>query len=211
MSTEPPTYPMRPLNGGLLDHASNALRYEKGGWAFEPKFNGWRAIVNDRDRSMFNRHGQALSIGTEFSVALNKLKDCGGVCPWWDVEALERRHGIGKGSLILLDWIDVSDTGNRGTRYGERRSMMTEIWGEQFNWRDTPFDMLSDAVYAVPSFGYAEALKFWAEAPLINEMLGCTFYEGVIAKRVTSEYKVQLRSDEEPTMDWFKHRFTTQP
>lgn len=207
----PPTYPMRPMNGGPFDHPANQGRYNlnvPGLWTFEPKFNGWRATVYDLEWQMFNRHNQLLSILNEFRGPLSELRGRGGVCPWWDTEALERRHGIGQGSLILLDWIPVSETGARDYDYSYRRGMVT-TWAQPFDWRETPFGMEANALYAVPSFDYATAVQFWNEAPLINELLGCTFYEGLVAKRIDKPYNMQLRSPDEESPHWVKHRFTT--
>lgn len=54
----PPSYPLRPINGGPLPRA----RPKSGTWLYEPKINGWRAIVNTRTGAMWNRHGKRLSI-----------------------------------------------------------------------------------------------------------------------------------------------------
>ncbi len=51
--------------------------------------------------AMFNRRGELLSIADEFTDALKDHSRSRLV--WPDCEALERRHGIGRGSLIVLD------------------------------------------------------------------------------------------------------------
>jgi ATP-dependent DNA ligase len=37
-----PSYPARPLNGGPLELAPP----KPGQWGYEPKYNGWRALVH---------------------------------------------------------------------------------------------------------------------------------------------------------------------
>ena len=49
----PITYPARPINGGPLEKA----RPKHGEWFYEPKYNGWRALVHVPTGTMFNRHG----------------------------------------------------------------------------------------------------------------------------------------------------------
>ena len=65
-AVRPPTYPARPINGGGLELAPP----KPGQWRYEPKYNGWRALVHAPTGSMFNRYGQPLSIAAEFGRAL---------------------------------------------------------------------------------------------------------------------------------------------
>ena len=66
----PCTYPARPINGGSLELALP----KPGHWYYEPKYNGWRALVHAPTGTMFNRHGQPLSIAGLFSCALKRLR-----------------------------------------------------------------------------------------------------------------------------------------
>src|SRR2546426_8927538 len=116
----PITYPVRPVNGGPLDKAPGKV----GQWLYEPKYNGWRAIVHTRTGRMFNRHGQALSIAEEFAKALKQL--LGSPFDWLDCEALERRHGIGRGTLIVLDVPAPSVPEESPPNYEQRRAFLTE-------------------------------------------------------------------------------------
>jgi hypothetical protein len=65
----PCTYPARPLNGGPLERALP----RPGHWHYEPKCNGWRALVHAPTGTMFNRYGHRLTIQREFSTALALL------------------------------------------------------------------------------------------------------------------------------------------
>jgi hypothetical protein len=104
----PPTYPARPIGGGKLELAPR----KPGHWQAEPKYNGWRALVHCSSGTMWNRHGARLTIAREFESALEQLRLLAPLgLEWADCEALERRHAIGRGTLVVLDWIvpDATD------------------------------------------------------------------------------------------------------
>ncbi len=100
------SYPARPLQGGKLDRAPK----KTGLWYAQPKYNGWRALVHCPSGAMWNRHGGRLSIAHEFDAVLRelqKLAEAGLI--WADCEAMERRHNVGRRSLIVLDLIPTRD------------------------------------------------------------------------------------------------------
>ena len=102
MTTDIPllTYPARPIQGGRLELAPP----KRGLWFAEPKLNGWRALIHTPSGTMWNRHGALLTIADCFRPALAtlaKLASHGLV--WADCEALERRHNLGRGTLVVLD------------------------------------------------------------------------------------------------------------
>ena len=102
----PPSFPLRPVNGGPLPKAAP----KSGRWRYEPKINEWRAWVHPLSASMWNRHNEPLSITAEFAPVLARMQ------AWWqkhwpvngpqwlDCGALSRRVPVGKGSLVLLDF-----------------------------------------------------------------------------------------------------------
>ena len=107
-AVRPPTYPARPINGGPLEWAPP----KPGVWCYEPKYNGWRALVHAPTGAMFNRRGQPLSIAAEFGRALKRLRGAaliadGIALEWFDCEALDRRHGLGRGTLLVFDYIQA--------------------------------------------------------------------------------------------------------
>jgi hypothetical protein len=76
---------------------------KRGQWYSEPKLNGWRAMIHTPTGTMWNRHGALLTIADCFRPApasLAKLASRGLV--WADCEALERRHNLGRGTLVVL-------------------------------------------------------------------------------------------------------------
>jgi ATP-dependent DNA ligase len=182
---EIPTYPARPVNGGRLELAP----VKRGVWLSEGKWNGWRAVVHTPTGRMWNRHGKPLSIAREFDKALATLK-CG--VEWLDVEALERRHNIGRGTLIVLDAIVP------GVPYEERKALtLTYFPAAELN----PVKIECDRVYVSPFVAWDPAILYES----LKKYAG--FFEGIVMKRSGSPYPFQLRSDEKETVDWVKHRF----
>lgn len=196
----PPTYPARPRKGGPLPIAVSAGVYKDESWRFEPKVNGWRALVHAPTGQMWNRHGAPLSIGNEFTEALTWLATL--PFEWLDVEGLERRHSIGQGSLLVLDWITTF------ANHDQRRQILEQfIHPYLLGFEIT---LAAGNVHLVPSARYfSKGMMLWDTLPKHNADLGCIFYEGVVAKRGDSAYPIQLRSDEEEFAGWTKHRFTT--
>ena len=100
MMIKPPllTFPARPIQGGRLELAPP----KRGLWYAEPKLNGWRTLIHTPTGTMWNRHGALLTIADCFRptlAALAKLASRGLV--WADCEALERRHNLGRGTLVV--------------------------------------------------------------------------------------------------------------
>lgn len=197
---------MRPSNGGALFKVACASVYcNYGDWTFDPKINGWRSLLNTKSGLLYNRHGEVLSIGKEFSSAIEQLIRLSTFVPdyldlsradfeWIDIESLDRRHAIGRRSLVVLD-IPFLNVPLR-----QRRLAI-----QQFG-KPVATDMAEDAVYHIPT--YSEP-SIWDTLAAFNEKSGCIFYEGVVAKRLSSFYKLQNRSASEESSDWIKHRFTT--
>jgi ATP-dependent DNA ligase len=187
---------MRPLNGGPWPIASR--RPLPGTWRYEPKYNGWRALVHIETGTMFNRKGERLSIEKEFADALAMLRPTLDAedFKWADCEALERRHNIGRGALIVLDAVAP------GYPYDERRRWLEAVlepleqteFGNRFPLLSIP-PKLSDPHAA------------WTQLQEINRRLGAEFYEGFVAKRADSHYTIQLRSPNAESTSWIKHRW----
>ena len=107
---------------------------------------------------MFNRKLEPLSISHEFAPALEMLH----ALPWeWsDAEALERRHKIGQGSLILLDALIA---GGYATRRAIINSAASANSIHEHIHADEPIDC--DRVYLPltlhSSLGRTSELLFW--------------------------------------------------
>jgi len=210
----PITYPARPLNGGPLPKALP----KSGPWSYEPKYNGWRALVHAPTGTMFNRKGEDLTIAGEFKPALQKLKakaaSIATTLEWFDCEALERRHNIGRGTLIVLDYVSHQSGRSTDVPYDQRRFtlQMTGI-PEHSSLNVAP---ANDSIYLVVSYpgknraafeAEQKHLHLWDVLQQCNKALGCEFYEGLVTKRTTSNYPIQLRNPDSEFHYWVKHRW----
>jgi ATP-dependent DNA ligase len=191
----PITFPARPVNGGRLELAPA----KRGEWGIEPKLNGWRVAVHAPTMTAFTRHGERLSITREFAAALRTLRGIGDCyeIDWFDCEGLERRHGIGRGTLMVLDAMIP------GAYRDRRRDLLTTI-GEPLPIDIQPPDQ---SVSLVPSFPMAEARDIYARLRELNQIWHAPFYEGIVMKRADSTYPIQTRSATEEFAGWVKHRF----
>jgi hypothetical protein len=195
MKLNPPTFPARPIDGGLLIGAPAKI----GEWRAEPKYNGWRALVHIQSGAMFNRQLEPLSIQNEFATALTELRAVfsNSLVQWADCEALERRHAISRGTLILLDLVIPHAT------YAERRAAFGAMG---IACRDIGETIKPDSLYVPPS--YRDAPKAWNLALVErNRESAADFYEGIVMKRVDAVYPMQLRSPHVETSAWVKHRW----
>ena len=198
------TYPARPIQGGRLELAPP----KRGLWYAEPKLNGWRALIHTPSGTMWNRHGALLTIADYFRpalAALAKLAPRGFA--WADCEALERRHNLGRGTLVVLDAVPESGT----PTYVERRALLESLLAcDAVFGGDTDRPVPCGAVVLTPSRradSHTAALAFYQRLRDANRVLGCDFFEGVVMKRADSPYPAQLRSATEEFRGWVKHRF----
>jgi hypothetical protein len=157
---------------------------------------------------MWNRHGALLTIADCFRpalAALAKLADRGLV--WADCEALERRHNLGRGTLVVLDVVSVSSA----PTYIQRRAMLEGLVPRDAAFAgDTTRAIPVNGIYLTPNLrleDHSTALAFYHRLRAANRTLGCDFFEGVVMKRADSTYPLQLRSAKEEFRGWVKHRF----
>jgi len=189
----PITYPARPIKGGDFTKAPA----KNGDWRYEPKYNGWRALIHVASETMFNRHGEKLSIEAEFRTALSKLRKVAGTdLPWLDCEVLGRRHELGRGSLIVLD-APIEGT------YLERRAKLLTV----IPWQLYSEPPETNSVGLAPSHTADHSHTMWGLVQILNRRWSCQFYEGLVAKKSDSKYPVQLRSPSETFPFWVKHRW----
>ena len=197
----PCTYPARPINRGPLELALP----KPGHWYYEPKYNGWRALVHAPTGTMFNRRGQPLSIAKLFGSALKHLRAVrllsdGVPVEWFDCEALCRRHRLGQATLLVFDYISPS---------GELLRQRKELLAQAFPAHDYAKPPLAQELYSVCSLDpdQTDPHALYGELRQLNARWNCLFYEGLVAKRTTDPYPVQLRSPEEEFVGWVKHRW----
>lgn len=198
------TYPARPIQGGRLELAPA----KRGLWYAEPKMNGWRVLIHTPTGTMWNWHGALLTITDCFRPALGalaKLAPRGLV--WADCEALERRHNLGRGTLVVLDLVPEFGAPS----YEQRRAVLESLVATDAVFSgDTSRPVPSDALVlttAMRTHWNTDGLAFYQQLRAANRALGCDFFEGVVMKRAESVYPVQLRSATEECRGWVKHRF----
>jgi len=153
---------------------------------------------------MFNRHGQRLSNQPEFAAALSTLQTLrlirvAGAVEWFDCEALERRHALGRGTLLVFDYIGSEP-------FVRRKQRLADVLAAH----DYAVPPRPDCAYSVtaPAPGELDPLEFYGRLKQLNRQWDCPFYEGVVAKRADSFYPVQLRSANLEFAGWMKHRWT---
>ena len=146
-----------------------------------------------------------MSIAGEFSTALGALKKLSNAgLVWADCEAMERRHKVGRRSLIVLDWIPDSES----PTYEERRVFLESLLPlERMSLGEGT--MPEDSVMLAPSIAETngQALQLYRSLEAINRSVLADVFEGVVMKRAVSAYPVQLRSPDEKCRFWQKHRF----
>jgi ATP-dependent DNA ligase len=189
---KPITFPARPVSGGTWKP-----RHPMKGWTYEPKYNGWRTLVHVPSGTMFNRHGDPLSIEGEFEEALGFIQFLFDDFTWLDCEALERRHAIGQGTLIILDAVLP------GASFIERKKKLGDRV-DRLSVREAP---MHNAIYLVSHEGATSPNGLWHLLQERNKAMGCEFYEGIVAKRDDSSYNIQLVSPDQTTSDWQKFRW----
>lgn len=199
-----PTFPARPINGGKL----SATNVDANCW-YEPKVNGWRTMVHLPTLTMYNRHGDACSLTAEFENAMLELKHYLHPYDWVDCEGLERRHGLCRGVLIVLDLpVNILDYDMR------REEMRSKLPLFPLNTKVTH----GRKVFMLPRVPAKDAPVLWELLQSANDKLTednwatsggkrIDFYEGLVAKHALSRYPIQTRSDSEEFPFWTKHRF----
>ena len=190
------TFPARPVDGGPFEKALP----KRGAWTYEPKGNGWRSPIHIPTGTMFNRHGEKLSISAEFAEALAIMRDTlsSPDFEWADCEALERRHGLGRGTLYVIDVIPHIDL---DTPYSVRQA-----------WLDTrlqrrPFDLIpaNNELHRFDAMPFNQSS--WNSLQVVNAEWNVPFYEGMVGKRNDSIYPIQLQSANREYPYWQKNRW----
>jgi len=150
---------------------------------------------------MFNRRGELLSIAEEFQPALDQMRVVldATAFKWADCEALERRHGIGRGCLVVLDVVPGPTYADAS--YTERRRWLEVVL--------QPHDLTPSTPNAIPLLSLPPQVfpSDWERLQAINQRLGCEFYEGMVAKRADSPYNIQLVSPDQTISAWVKYRW----
>ena len=169
--------------------------------AYEPKANGWRVMVHVPSKTCFNRHNEPLTIAGEFKEALEILKN--SPFTWLDCEGLGRRHNVGKGSLVVLDIIDL-----HWNPWVQRKRVIMDYFKLGIS---DPGIVQDNGVYHLPTITADQTGGVWQSLQAQNESINLTgenvFWEGLVCKRLDSPYNLQLQDSKRETSNWIKHRF----
>lgn len=214
-----PTYPMRPMTGGPLSRLLSDSLTGGSGWLAQPKVNGWRALIHVPTLSVWNRHGDALTIADEFQGALEELwlvhsdalrdKECGD---WLDCEMLSRRHGVDKGCIIVFDcpqcqWPRVSCAA-LGVRVMALEYALPPHASPSMIGINNPVCASESCILPLdPDKRWAQLQWLWLNLQQRNKMIGADYYEGIVLKRCDSLYEHQTISASRETTAWIKCRF----
>jgi hypothetical protein len=193
----PPTYPLRPMNGGPLPTAAPKL----GEWIIEAKYNDCaRCLIHAPTGQVWNRHGQPLSATrlAPLAGALEQVKALN--LQWLDGGVFADQRTTLSGAIVLFDTLG-------GQPYVQRRNLLHLACV----FADVP---LHQALHRRPhgvvmsySWVAAGAVELWQILPQCNAALGTPLYEGVVAKRADSLYPFQLDDPAREFSGWVKHRF----
>jgi hypothetical protein len=147
-----------------------------------------------------------LSIAAEFSSALESLRKTsfawgGKAIEWFDCEALDRRHALGRGTLLVFDYLPAVTA----EPWQKRKEILARVLPGH-DYRQVP---LAEALYGVPGHDPAQIdpQELYRQLRQLNARWGCPFYEGLVAKRLTDAYPLQLRSAHQEFVGWVKHRW----
>jgi hypothetical protein len=204
----PPSYPARPYRGGVpLGTAWRKMNHKE--IVYTPKYNGWRVLLHVRTGVCYNRKLQILTIGEEFRESIYKIQKC---CPddieWIDCEGLERRHGIGKGTLIVLDFMPTPVVQHEALdiSYEDRQSVLA-VALHKVNDHDVLSKPEEDSVYFAPHYNSDEVRVLDSMLKSRNKEWDAEFYEGWVGVKATSKYPIQLVGADKKTFTWTKHRW----
>ena len=84
-----------------------------------------------------------------------------------------------------------------------------ELLAQAFPAHDYAQPPLPEDLYGVRSLDpeQTDPHALYGELRQLNARWHCLFYEGLVAKRTTDPYPIQLRSPEEEFVGWVKHRW----
>jgi hypothetical protein len=198
-------YPPAPLNGGPL---TSLTPPKVGEWVWQPKIDDWRAVIHTPTGTIWNQYGQLSSFTDtdKFTSALGWLRVLQSEeaqYEWLDVGMMQNRNDMMRGSVVVLDLIVPNQP------FHMRRKRLESMFQHMPLATITVGrpDLANDRVYLVPQVtGEKAGRTLYTDLQLQNVALGRKFYEGVVAKEVTSHYLFGQRPKQQ-WPNWIKHRF----
>ena len=183
-------YPARPYS------CMNALSLASfGEWAFEPKLNGWRCVIDMENKVVVSRHGTTFAETGRIMDIARAVPELAGF-RLIDCEFLGKRTKAGKGSVVIMDIMDSP------LPYSERMSLIS-------GFAECPLDDIpTNALMRFPSYTQAKAQQVLEDMKEINARRGEVIWEGFVAKHPNSTYPIQLSPSAECRF-WAKARLLT--
>lgn len=184
------------MSGGRLEGAEPL----GGTWSYRPKWNGRRVLCHLPTMRTWNRELEEVGY---VHPAFKKLQLLVGlrwpVCEWLDMEFLWGRTSVGKGAIIVFDYVDATDSWN------DRQVVLQEIF------KDNQMGALclpeKEQVYWNNPLADGTENLAWEAMQRINGELQTTLFEGLVAYEIRAVYPTQLFSPLKETPYWMKYRF----
>ena len=136
------------------------------GFYIEPKFNGWRILVDQEFGQVWNRKGQRSTLE---APVLERIKNANINSRWIDGEWLGQRTKSGAGSFIVIDACEPLP-------YAERRKLFEHLDVATFAPR-------SNALMRMPNLTHSKLRACWDEMEFQNNKAGETIFEGFVMKK----------------------------
>ena len=134
--------------------------------AIEPKFNGWRMVIDQQERKVFNRHGERAKYEGDILKTLGRTKIHSR---FLDCEWMGNRTKTGQNTLIIIDVMEPLP-------YAERRKVFSKI-------KPASFELPDNALLRMPTFKHEKLKAIWKEMEFQNRKAGETIFEGFVMKK----------------------------
>jgi ATP-dependent DNA ligase len=180
---------------------------EPEAWVYEPKINGWRVLIDVKNKKMWTRYNRPSSVEHKYAAVLERIAAQFSVDETWlDGEILgQRASSIGRGSLVIFD-VAWPRWGGVGLLY-ERHRLLNFLFDDVSEVWDIDKLPSQDTIYRLPQVSGADVPEYYERLQIANQRFGLELYEGVVAKHLHKEYPTQLRSATEEFPWWIKHRW----
>lgn len=205
MTTNPPTalafYPPAPMNGGCLTCETPG---KIGDWGWEPKIDDWRGVCHAPSSTVWNQYGVPSTVEKQgkIDIALAHIRSLSFAVEWLDIGIMENRHDMMRGCIVVFDIMGTSMT------LTERRAVLNTMFPTL-----PPAPALLEAgtvhdrVYLIPQWrNLRDPLALQQQLQDENAKIGRKFYEGLVAKLLSSLYPNCQRAKTKISA-WQKHRF----
>lgn len=156
-------------------------------WNIEPKLNGWRMVIDQLERKVYNRHGERAKYERDILKTLGRIKINSR---FLDCEWMGNRTKTGQNTLVLIDVIEPLP-------YAERRAIFSKL-------KPLSFEVPDNALLRMPTFKHARLTAIWHEMEFQNTRAGETIFEGFVMKQGNAYPSMKQSTDY--CNDWHKMR-----